>query len=215
MGQRLVIKIKDSKGDLLATQYMHWSGYTGSTLECMVALHDTIKDMGEIREEKKYAVSLLRKAFTSAALTGEAARSLGIKETRTLNRNEGLIDITEEEMDDSVGWAEATCSVCLYEGYTVDELLWSTDAFFQQEIEEWVDEDPENFKLEVDGEKKNLFEKDSKTREWTPVPVNNLDFDGYPETWEQVTQLKELYEKSDHIAYCKFGEDHFILNWID
>ena len=82
MGQRLVIKIQDSKGDLLATTYMHWTGYTGSTLDCMKKLHNTMDKMGEIREEKEYAVSLLRKAFGGAALTDDAAKSLGIKEKR-------------------------------------------------------------------------------------------------------------------------------------
>lgn len=227
MGQRLVIQIKDSKGERLATQYMHWSGYTGSTLEIARNLHDELESRGPIREEPEFAVQLLRAACTGAALTKEAELALGTKETRALNRNDGLIDVTPEEMQESVSWEEASLEIILDSKGGIDATGYYTDVFWQYEdIKEFIEElgDPEAYKLiEEDPNSKELKWHNEKEKRWEYVPCYQLTFDGYPETWKQMKQLTEIYDAtySDGWAFCVQDLDdegkekrYFIMQWI-
>lgn len=222
MGQRLVIKITNRKGDLLATQYMHWSAFTGDTLECLKAIHDTMGELGPIREESEYAVALLRKAFLGAALTEPAARALGVTEKRQLSRNAGLIDIVPDDMEDSVSWAEGVAEVALREGDDPDELNWYCDVYWKEELQDWIDEvDSEKFKLNPEKVGMPLLRYDEKEEEWKPVPAHKLDFDGWAETWGQIRRIDDINTKTDHegFALC-YQEDaegvaeYFILQWI-
>ena len=222
MGQRLVIEIKDSKGKRLATQYMHWSAYTGSTLECLKDLHLTMEEMGVIREEKEYAVALLRRAFPGAGLTDSAANALGIKETRQLNRNDGLIDITEEDMEESFGWAEGSATVMLREGGDADSIPWYFNVMWVEELKDWLDEaDEKEFKLNPEKGGMPILRYDAAEDEWKPLPAHKLDFDGWAETWEQVRRIDDIFSKtySEGFALCyqedtKGTAEYFILQWI-
>ena len=222
MGQRLVISIENKKGEKLATQYMHWSAYTGDTLECLKDIHDAMEELGTVREETEYAVALLRKAFPGAALTPPAASALGMTESRALNRNAGLIDITENEMEDSMGWAEGSAHITLTDGEDPDSLGWYLDVYWREELKDWIDEvDDEHFKLNPEKIGMPLLHYDTKEDRWKPVPAHHLDFDGWAETWEQVRRIDDIFDKtcSDGFALCRQEDkdgkpEYFILQWI-
>jgi len=222
MGQRLVISIENNRGEKLATQYMHWSAYTGDTLECLKDIHDAMEKLGTVREETEYAVALLRKAFPGAALTPPAASALGMTESRALSRNAGLIDVTEDEMEDSMGWAEGSAHITLADGVDPDDLGWYLDVYWKDELKDWLDEvDDEIYKLNPEKGGMPLLKHDAATDEWKPVPAHKLDFDGWAETWDQVRRIDDICTEtySDGFALC-YQEDsegeaeYFILHWI-
>ena len=225
MGQRLIIEIADTHGNLLATQYMHWSAYTGCTLECARRIYEELCDREtplSYKGETEFAVTLLRNAFPRAALTPEAASALGMVEDRDLNRNEGLIDVTEEEMANSQGWGEGTLRVVLNEdgidGYYIDTV-------WKSEPEEFIEEQDatETMKVETkeDGTKE-LYILNDKTKEWKKVPCYTMNFDGWTTTWEDVVELEGIYDKTERMgyAYCVYPhvtsheKEYFIMQWI-
>ncbi len=127
MGQRLVIDIKDFRGNCLANAYYHWSGYTDSALELTSVILNAHMD-GDIKKkvEKErnqfdkvlYAVKLLEvtNAGLQAVKNGEDSKSeLEVMQSRyphivfnkDKNRNDGLICVTEDEMDNSRNYEEA------------------------------------------------------------------------------------------------------------
>ena len=138
MGQRLVVEIgKDNK--LLATIYFHWSGYTRSTYEeCRKIVNilegkevnstslntaDLTKlELVEIhtkRAEEDLRERLLR---GMEDLGGGAdiedveyiENTLGIKcNNQKVSRNNGLVQFSEAQMNDAIGWAEASARIDL------------------------------------------------------------------------------------------------------
>lgn len=225
MGQRLIIEIQNSKGELLATQYMHWSAYTGCSLEYARWIHGALKDMGMIREEPEFAVRLLRYTFPEAALTPDAAGALGVTEDRELNRNRGLIDITEKEMEENRGWGEGSLKIVLEEGrsdalYGID-CLWTYDDI-QNFIDDNLDSDDTKVEIGEDGSQR-FYVKNASTGEFENVSAHVLHFDGYTETWEDVQELDKIFAETEDRgwAYCvrysdssEEEKEYFVLQWI-
>ena len=221
MGQRLIIEMANSHGDLLATQYMHWSAYTGCTFECARVIYEELYNMGEPKEEVEFAVALLRNAFPKAGLTPEAASALGTIETRVLDRNQGLIDVTPEEMANSQGWGEGTLHIGLNERgettYCIDT-VWKSET--KDFIEEMGEEDTMKINITKDG-REELLKYDSATKEWIKVPCYELSFDGWTETWDQVCELEKVFDMTERQgwAHCVHQIDdkekeYFIMQWI-
>lgn len=223
MGQRLIISIYNRERELLATQYMHWSAYTGSTFECFDDIREVLEEgsLGPIQEEPEYAVRLLRKSFEQAALTEAAAEALGVKEERTLSRNAGLIDITPEEMEDSRDWGEGFLSIFLdsrCDKENIGQLNVDMDVCcVEEDIESALDfnglEDSLKFIPEFEGEPEKLLDK--KTMKEIPC----YECPSWPETFDALAVMEHIYSLtySDGYAYCHEPGNKkatYLVTWV-
>lgn len=223
MGQRLIISIYNRERELLATQYMHWSAYTGSTLDCFDRIREVLEEgsLGPIQEEPEYAVRLLRTCFRDAALTEAAAEALGTKEERTLSRNAGLIDITPEEMDDSIGWGEGFLSIYL-DSRCDKEHVGNLHVFMdvcsvEEDIESGLEfnglEEELKFIPEFEGEPEKLLDK----KDMREIPCHECQ--SWPETFDELGKLERIYSLtySDGYAYCHepgSKKNTFLITWV-
>lgn len=140
MGQRLNLEITDGD-NVLASAYYHWSGYTSSSLNLtniiMTAIKEesnntnekdnNIKNMNdkieaitkELNDDVLKACKLLR--LTGAALTEDQIEYINkncddsykelYKDDDIVDRNNGLIAITEKEMANTRIWEEARVTI--------------------------------------------------------------------------------------------------------
>ena len=126
MGQRLNIEIK-SKGKILANSYYHWSAYSERSLELMKKIIDNFHEIQDDNEVIR-AVKLL--GLTGAGLTREAIHyayknidnfDLTVDDGKGLfsrylipmatDRNNGLINISDKEMQDTRYWEEGRITI--------------------------------------------------------------------------------------------------------
>lgn len=110
MGQRLNIEIrKDNK--VLANAYYHWSGYTSSALGLTSKiLNSQFLNISFISDKEK-AIRLLEE--TGAGLTeNEFNEEFTNKEYKqAVDRNEGLIAISQEGISETQKWEEARVEI--------------------------------------------------------------------------------------------------------
>ena len=139
MGQRLNIEIrKDNK--VLANAYYHWSGYTSSSLELTSEILKNIDNVNFDNDVVK-AVKLLE--ITGAGLTSSELEILSeelksIDFEKAIDRNEGLIAISEKGINDTQYWEEARVEIHLDTQKIKLDLYWDIDE------EDFVDEDLTN-----------------------------------------------------------------------
>ena len=168
MGQRLNIEI--TKGDkVIANAYYHWSGYTSSALELINIIvgfyNSKCKEFDSYDDLFKASVLLLS---TGAGFTKESYEYI-INYSNNFNnvfksidtkylfmatsRDDGLIGLTEHEINETRNWEEARVS------FDLDSLTIDFNALFYSSIEEYKndyccdDEDDinlKNFDLDVD-----------------------------------------------------------------
>jgi len=93
MGQRLNIEILEN-GKVLANSYYHWAGFTSSSLGLVSKIKENIKS--NYNNSKNYAIMLLES--TGASLEHK-------------DRNDGLIETTEEKIKQTQYWAEQTVKI--------------------------------------------------------------------------------------------------------
>lgn len=115
MGQRLNIEIHNN-GELLANCYYHWAAYTDSTLELATdALDALYNEVCENLNPKQKAIVMLY--ATGASMQGETELKLAKELMKGVDdwefpdkfepdRNSGLINLSEEGMQDTRDWAE-------------------------------------------------------------------------------------------------------------
>ncbi len=132
MGQRLVIQILDKDNKNIATSYYHWSGFTESAIQLSKkVINDIANGIDCVRALKN----------TGAKLQGETG----------INRNDGLIDVGEAEMKNSVSWNEQLIVIYLNEKQKIRFI--DIDKLFHRES------DISDFKLYSklnDEERKNI-----------------------------------------------------------
>lgn len=136
MGQRLNLEIL--KGEtVLANAYYHWSGYTSSSSSlASIVVNKIIEDEKNgitYSSDVHQAVELLRATGGMLDIKElEAYQKLtpSYQEDRACNRNEGLISVTPEGIEETREWEEARVSVYLDEGSI------SFDAFAEYESKE-------------------------------------------------------------------------------
>lgn len=191
MGQRLNIEIVNSKekGDVLANCYYHWSGYTSSSLLLVGIVFDVLKPMvKEYGITKKMAINVLEE--TGATLTSEELDEVNklypgefSLEDVTVNRNNGLINITSEGINETRRWEEARVTV-----YAEDDKI-SFDALWYCEEEE-LDED--------------LNEDEIKR-------IPELDFELDNMTYDEFIEFQRIVSSAidDGIYYCKTNGDYY------
>lgn len=152
MGQRLNIEIK-KKGKRLANCYYHWSGYTRTSLKLLQEILNSIYDYKDVEDDNRQAILLLE--TTGAGLIESEYDTLPETEKKYhrigTNRNNGLIAITDKEMNNTEKWEEARVTINLWGEQPDDlQLLFSNsvesidfDVVYQyeskEEILEYVD----------------------------------------------------------------------------
>ena len=136
MGQRLNIEIvKD--GEALANAYYHWSAYTTSALYLASLAVDGILAEKHHENDVINAVRILEE--TGALLTEEEKRTaLRIAPSEEFeeatSRNEGLISITEEGMENTRDWQEGYVEVNL----DSEEVLFEVYNYYEDK-EQYID----------------------------------------------------------------------------
>lgn len=117
MGQRLNIEIWNN-GKVLANAYYHWSGFTGCAAELTTKILKNISKSSDF--SVMYAVKLLEE--TGAGIN-EAEKLRIIEDGRFLetlfkpciDRNSGLISVTEEGINETRFWEEGRVTIYLDE----------------------------------------------------------------------------------------------------
>lgn len=165
MGQRLNIEIK-KKDKVIANCYYHWSGFSNSSLELaklIIDKFDTVHEENDVIE----AIMLLQ--LTGAGITRPAISYLYKnipnfdleEEIKTNNpwgeyklhlskgRDEGLIGITEKEMDDTRRWEEGRITIDVTNKTFDFEVFGKTDELYDDlPVKELKDFKYKNIKFE-------------------------------------------------------------------
>lgn len=127
MGQRLNLEIQNSKGTI-ANAYYHWSGYTSSSLELTKQVIKQLEkiqlgiyiDADDITEENTTLLAIRLLESTRAGLTEEeknAAKTLLPEKdfADCIDRNYGLIAITDKGIQETRRWAESSVYIDIKE----------------------------------------------------------------------------------------------------
>ena len=190
MGQRLNIEIK-KKDKVLANCYYHWSGYSQTSLDLTKKIIDGFDKYKDENNDVLKAIKLLQE--TEAGLTREAIHylyknienfdiSTGTKGMfgtydyiLVRNRNDGLLEITEEGMEENRKWEEGRITI------NIDEQTFDFDVLYHAHYEDEV-EKYSNY----DGELKN-------------IPFNKID--EFIETVNTIIETTNGYFKIGDEAY--------------
>lgn len=172
MGQRLVIHMLNDSGKEVANAYYHWSAYTSSAIYELKGIANALQLIQEGNIEKwivtesicKYYhtdINTLNDVELATVLlyaTGAGIRnvkdSIGIllnndeKRLRVpiisaINRNNGLINLTEDGIKDSNGWSEGDAYVYLRTGmvdFNVFILVSKDDEWYDTQEFETMDD---------------------------------------------------------------------------
>lgn len=122
MGQRLNIEIVKN-GEVLANSYYHWAGYSNCAVDLAVQIINNFEYIKKNKVEKYienrdllFAIRLLEE--TGAGVNNiDKTRELLKDETNNLKlkkcegRNEGIIGITEEDIEETRYWEEGRVSI--------------------------------------------------------------------------------------------------------
>lgn len=142
MGQRLNLSI-NKNGKVLANCYYHWSGYTNSAMEKARQALDILEEQEEIGV--KEAVLALQE--TGATINEENAKDY-VEPNEWLDRNEGIIATTEDDIKETERWAE--CDIIIDVGtrkINVINAVWGGD---EEDLEEYKINIEDLKELEVD-----------------------------------------------------------------
>ena len=120
MGQRLNIEIVKN-GDVLANCYYHWSGFSNCAINLaleIISKFDYIKEF-KLEDPVKntdllFAIRLLEETGAGVANIEETKEILGnefIKLHKCNNRNDGIIGIKKEDIEDTRYWEEGRVTI--------------------------------------------------------------------------------------------------------
>ena len=188
MGQRLNIEIK--KGDqLLANCYYHWSGYSESSLLLTKKIIDEFED---IKEENDLIRAIMLLQLTGAGITrptlGYLLKNIPNfdmeEEVYTDNpfgeykihfsrdRNEGLIEVTEERMKETRSWEEGRITIHI-DTKTFDfDVIWKYES--EADKKEW----------------EGCYEKKIKDLPTLEFPFENIEFEQIDNMLSMVENIK-------------------------
>ena len=150
MGQRLVVTIKNNEKDL-AKIYYHWSAYTVSALLEAKKLVDCIYNHNN-ETEKELQLRLIR--FCEANGGGIDSKPEEFEyiqkmfpdetfKTEGYSRNQGLIALSEDGMDDMQSWSEGDLDIIIDEDVIINSVFWGGYDF--EEYKELAMENDEDF----------------------------------------------------------------------
>lgn len=156
MGQRLNIEIVE-KGKCLANAYYHWSAYTTTSAELA---RQIIKHIPDVKEENNVLRAIRLLEVTGAKLMEsevEYAKTLGISNLKTAtSRNDGLISISKNGIDETRKWQEHALYIYLDENRMNFQVLWNQ--------KQW------------DWEKSQREDYDNKDAKASDLTVYDIDF---------------------------------------
>lgn len=166
MGQRLNIEIVNGE-KVLANCYYHWSAYTRPALELTKIVIEEYQN-SDMDIGIGLAVSLLE--ATGGGITEEerininkkSAKYRGIKFRDAISRNEGLISVTENGIEETRGWEEGRVTIDL------DSKTFNLQVAYVFSIKEYEDEFKDWFIVPTDELPKCKFNLSS-------VPFTDID----------------------------------------
>lgn len=130
MGQRLVVNIyKNDKN--LANAYYHWSAYSYASLETIKPAIEMLESYDSENFGVVDAIKILQ--ATGAEITDgelEYCKENNIEVSRnyeTIDRNQGLIAVSEKEMKETLDWAEGIIDIYVDEKQICYGIYWETD----------------------------------------------------------------------------------------
>lgn len=153
MGQRLVITV-DMDGEDICKIYYHWSAYS---LSALYRVRDLIPVLGK---EGDTVLNITRFLESQGGGIDEGTSGKeyeAFKEkypdeefSDDVNRNEGLIAITQAGMDDMQGWSEGDITINLDDDMIYNDVIWHCESGYLKEWEKDTKEKPEVTKLSCD-----------------------------------------------------------------
>ena len=194
MGQRLNIEIVKN-GRVLANSYYHWSGFSNSAINLVIQIIQNYEYIKKYNVEKYiknqdllFAIRLLEE--TGAGLNninkameilGDKTMNLKLKECQ--GRNEGIIGITQEDIEETRDWEEGRVSIDIenkkidfevINEYTEEELK---DDYDEKEIKELnikkIDRNFKNISFEDIFELKAFIDKSIYEKQYHFYNKNN------------------------------------------
>lgn len=117
MGQRLNIEIVEN-GEVLANAYFHWSGFTSSSFK---TAQQVLDHLDEVSHESNIVRAVKLLETTGAGLTDEEEEYMlktvpgadKISFKKAIDRNKGLIAVTEKGIGETRKWEEARVTIDL------------------------------------------------------------------------------------------------------
>lgn len=195
MGQRLNIEIVKN-GRVLANSYYHWSGFSNLAINLVIQIIQNYEYIKKYNVEKYIknqdlllAIRLLEE--TGAGLNNtDIARNILKDETMNLKlkecqgRNEGIIGIIQEDIEETRAWEEGRVSIDIenkkidfdvIEEYTLEEL--KNDYYDEEEMKELnikkIDKNFKNISFEDIFELKAFIDKANYKKEYYFYNKNN------------------------------------------
>lgn len=189
MGQRLVMTIYESvekQEKPLMNIYYHWSAYsTYAYIEALKFINvykdmeDFMKLFVDIKDRKKLVMFLVKILEKKGARINIGDYEYVEKEYPELeflktdvDRNEGLISLSEKEMADSEKWGEGFLNIFLKEREVVNNCYWGG----YDSIEEYIKDNG----LELTEEEVKATEEEVKA-------IGELDYDIMEATFDNIT----------------------------
>ena len=193
MGQRLNIEFYVNN-KAIVNCYYHWSGFSDSAMEHTRCLIHRLQDFDFSKlpeEEIKFIVIRTLEDFGARLKDRDIEEAKKLYPERKfsnedLDRNEGLIGITKESMDNTRSWEEARVNIFLTRRrFEIEGIFHYSDG---KEIKDFYDHTDE----EIESFKQNLFK----------IPTEEIEF-------ERVDEIEDYVNDMNYIEYDK-DNDEFV-----
>ena len=191
MGQRLNIEILKNRV-ILANSYYHWSGFSSNAINLTIQIIDNFDYIKKSRvddyiknKDLLFAIRLLEETGAGVEdikktreLLKDKTMNLKLKSCR--DRNEGIIGITKEDIEETRYWEEGRVSI------DIEKKTVNFNVMHEYTIKEFKDNYDEEQIKEMDIEKINR-------------DFNNIQF-------EDIFELKAFIDKSNYREkYCFYN----------
>lgn len=191
MGQRLNIEILKNRV-ILANSYYHWSGFSSNAINLTIQIIDNFDYIKKSRvddyiknKDLLFAIRLLEETGAGVEdikktreLLKDKTMNLKLKSCR--DRNEGIIGITKEDIEETRYWEEGRVSI------DIEKKTVNFNVMHEYTIKEFKDNYDEEEIKEMDIEKINR-------------DFNNIQF-------EDIFELKAFIDKSNYREkYCFYN----------
>lgn len=132
MGQRLNLEVH-YEGEVLANAYYHWSAYTSSSLEMLGIAIKAYNQRTEINP-LRVAVEILQatgagvdEAEKKQIAKDKTGKFSGIEFKDAVDRNKGLLAVTEKGIKDTRNWEEGRVTMDIGTEEFLFSVLWADD----------------------------------------------------------------------------------------
>ena len=194
MGQRLNVEIRRRKDNkVLANSYYHWSAYTRPSLEIAKEVLDQISELDRLNDftDEEKAVKLLQ--FVGGGLVQEDYDKLDEDKKKYFavgtNRNNGLISMTEESMENTRSWEEGRITIDIdFDKLSMFDIngdnITNNQPKHYVEFEVYFPIDKETYK--------EWYDEDLNDEDIIELNVNSLENMNYDDILEFLSRMNEL-----------------------